>query len=526
MLSIIHRKISHFVIRPTIFLYSTKTQHGKPKPFLVNLNFIETKISNEKVSTTYLNKILNSYVDAERYNCIPRILSFFNKSKTRMDIHTYSTLMKAYVRQKHFEMAEILLKEMHEVGVKPNVVTYTTLIDGLINAGKVWKAFSVLKNMIQEGEKPNEVTLALLRGGALEINNQELVSQVNDIEKKFNIKKTVLSYNVIIGKCKDYEYALNTFEKMLNEGITPDDITFAGLIHVVLESGKSNELKRIHELMETYNQSKHVNVYNAFLKYFCQQGLVEPMFDTFYEMKSNGVSPDDLSWRYLFQCVIDFGTEEQLKEAHNLEKEFSWERELPTWNLIMDTYCKAGKMERAKQEFEKMCVSGVSPDAHTFGILIDGYMKNGQPKEAKKQLELMKKYNVHPDVTIFNSLINGFTRLNMQGWEQEVFDLMKKYKVSPDHITYTVLIRNCVVNNNLSEVFVLFQSMKHNNIEPDVRAYNALLGAYYKFRLNHLGLQLLSEMEQDGIDGDNVTQRFRDKFERSMRKSQRENKIH
>ncbi|KAJ7295287.1 hypothetical protein O6H91_Y200500 [Diphasiastrum complanatum] len=61
-----------------------------------------------------------------------------------------------------------------------------------------------------------------------------------------------------------------------------------------------------------------------------------------------------------------------------------------TYSILIDSLCKAGKVEAAHRILQVMDTNGVTPDVVTFNILLNGLCKAGKVDDAYKIFETMQ----------------------------------------------------------------------------------------------------------------------------------------
>lgn len=80
------------------------------------------------------------------------------------------------------------------------------------------------------------------------------------------------------------------------------------------------------------------------------------------------------------------------------------------YNILIHSFVKLGKLDRAVDFYSTMIKNRVNPDAVTFNILISGYCRNNKFGLALEVFKAMKEKGCLPNVVSFNTLIRGFFR--------------------------------------------------------------------------------------------------------------------
>ncbi len=129
------------------------------------------------------------------------------------DIITVNTLMRHYARTKNVDAMLVLVDRLPSLArpgneLKPDVVTYTTIIGGLIDSGSRKLVPQLLETMNEAGIKPNVHTFSLLVGD---------LSSAGDTDSLLRAQAMV--------------------EQMLQDGLTPTEVTWTSLINGFLRAG-------------------------------------------------------------------------------------------------------------------------------------------------------------------------------------------------------------------------------------------------------------------------------------------------
>ncbi|XP_020593263.1 pentatricopeptide repeat-containing protein At3g26782, mitochondrial-like [Phalaenopsis equestris] len=191
------------------------------------------------------------------------------------------------------------------------------------------------------------------------------------------------------------------------------------------------------------------------------------------------------------------------------------DRNMVSWNIIMDAYFSAGAFEEAIDLFQKMVIAcpqyprstmlnlvlqicGISTDlrkgkevhgyvlkcsSEMFGAesllecnsIVDMYMKTGNLESAILVFERMSERNVVTWTTMISGCgIHGLSRKAL-----EAFDEMKESGVLPDGITFIAILSACSHGGLVDEGRKLFHSMKsYYNIIPEMKHYVCMVDLY------------------------------------------------
>ena len=359
-----------------------------------------------------------------------------------------NTLMNAYAKLGEHESARSILNAMLDLGydgfechegIPPTavtVVTYNTLADACKTAGELGSALEVLELMTSHSEVKGDKSL-LPDARTYTI----LISTV--ARKKKNDKE---ARDLRSGGENDPDMAFALLNRMINEGIVPNGMTYCALIDVC------SRCRRI-------------------------------------DLALNG-----LRIMLAQKSKASLSTKEDVPIYHQQ----TLYNEVGAWTAAINAAGKTGRTDTAIRLFRTMQKVNVKPNAVTCGCLSDCLLKATPIRmtETLEVLQYMEKEGLAPSPVMYTSLMGialtlaekeNKSLLRKDGLELRVTD--KFDKPSSDSISdttsdaivlYTELMRCLVHDGNdgmLLNVFLVFQEMKNAGMVPDIACYNSLLRA-------------------------------------------------
>jgi pentatricopeptide repeat protein len=123
-----------------------------------------------------------------------------------------------------------------------------------------------------------------------------------------------------------------------------------------------------------------------------------------------------------------------------------------TWNTVINSFAKAGKIERAERlvdEFTKAFKLGKmdeKPNLRSWNTLLAACMEKGDIQRAKGFLRRMKEHGIHPDIVSFNTVLSCCARSSQKPYYlvKEIDILVREIhqdsSLTPNGITYLALI--------------------------------------------------------------------------------------
>lgn len=182
-----------------------------------------------------------------KVGALPKALELHKSMKSntdcKLDVVTYSMLIKALLDRGDLEPALQLLQEMMVAGIPPDDIVLTHLVEGCQRIGRLELGKRLFDELTTAGVKPSEFTLMAMlklcgRCGA-HADAIELVSTWQ--EKHGQEPPSVIHYTCVMSGCsrsKSIEQAWKAFELMISRGVSPDKTTLATLLPGLVDAGQ------------------------------------------------------------------------------------------------------------------------------------------------------------------------------------------------------------------------------------------------------------------------------------------------
>ncbi|KAL6338703.1 hypothetical protein AAG906_023852 [Vitis piasezkii] len=326
---------------------------------------------------------------------------------SNLDVIAFTALLDGYVKLGDINPARRIFDSLRV----RDVVAWTAMIVGYVQNGFNQDAMELFRSMIKEGPKPNNYTLATMlsvssslasldhgrqiHASATRSGNASSVSvsnalitmyaksgSINYARWVFNLihwKRDTITWTSMIIALAQHglgEEALTLFERMLENGIKPDHITYVGVLsactHVgLVEQGRSyyNLMQKAHKIIPTPSH------YACMIDLFGRAGLLQEAHAFIENMP---IEPDVIAWGSLLaSCKVHKNVELAEVAAERLlliEPENSG-----AYSALANVYSACGQWENAANIRKSMKDKGVKKDqgfswvqiknkVHIFGV--------------------------------------------------------------------------------------------------------------------------------------------------------------
>ena len=346
--------------------------------------------------------------------------------------------------------------------------------------------------------------------------------------------RDVVSWNALIagyaqqGKGED---ALNCFEHMQSDGISPDSVTFTCILNACGIAKAFDKGKQIHE--EIVNKGllkKHINLgnalvdmyakcgaftkaqevlddlpfqdvisWNSMIAAYAQQGKSENAMHCFDEMQKNGFSPNAVSFTCILKACGSIGALEKGKQIHeDIVNRALLGKHIELGNSLVDMYAKCGAFTQAKQVLDKLLIRDVA----SWNALIAGYSQHGKSEDALECLEWMLNDGLSPNAITFTCILKacGIIRALDKG-KQIHKEIVNNGLLAKDSVLGTALIGMYAKCGELGQAQEVFEELPIRN----VASWSALIGGYVQKGMDQEAVSCFKQMQNEGLSPDSVT---------------------
>merc|ERR1740138_871037 len=477
--------------------------------------FLKLQASGVQLTALAYNALLDACVQCGKVNVA---LQHFKEMKDLglVDVVSYNTLLKAYLKQGQIVKARKLLTEMSESDIQANQANYNEMLNALVTTKDRKEMWALVREMSTIGMRPNSVTCSIIlksltahsatddvRQAMSLIDNLHedmdevlfasvveacvRVGQLDLLSSKLQqyasfgglAGLTAPTYGSMIkayGRAKDIERVQELWDEMRRRHVTPTSITLGCMVDALVNNGRPEEaFELVREIREesAYADILNTVIYSTLLKGFAQSRQPGRVQEVFEQMKEMGIACNTVSY-----------------------------------NTMLDANARTGKMDRADELFREMQASGVSPDVITYSTLVKGYCQSSDIDKGFQVLKEMVANGVHePDEILYNSLLDGCAKQHRVDDALKLVEDMHKHHVRPSNFTLSILVKLLGRSRRLNQAFAMVEeTCKRFDLQANIHVYTCLIFACFQTRQMPRALQLHDSMiSEAGVEPDERT---------------------
>eukprot|EP01018_Ginkgo_biloba_P030680 Gb_05647 [translate_table: standard] len=165
------------------------------------------------------------------------------------------------------------------------------------------------------------------------------------------------------------------------------------------------------------------------------------------------------------------------------------QRDVVSWTAIVSGYAQNGKVEEARRLFDEMPERNVI----SWTAMVAGYAQNGRIDDARQLFDKMPRRNV----VSWNAMIAGYAQNSRLEDARQLFDKMPERDVA----SWNSMIAGYVQNERIEDARQLFDRMPRRNVV----SWTAIITGYMQSGLGEEALTIFSQMQQTGIKPEQAT---------------------
>ncbi|KAK8951637.1 Pentatricopeptide repeat-containing protein [Platanthera zijinensis] len=316
-----------------------------------------------------------------------------------------------------------------------NAVSWNTIISGLVDAGSHHEALEMFLIMWEDLSDIGSRGLATVIRAATGLTTATVGGQLHSL-------------------------ALIT-------GLYDNLFVSCALIDMYAKCGCIDKARLVFEEMPM----KHVVGWNTIIAGYALNGYSEEALDLYHTMQNSNIKIDHFTYSIITRICARLGSLEQGKQAHARLVRNGFETDTVACTALVDLYCKWGRMDDARNVFDKMS----SKNLISWNALIGGYRNHGVGAEAISMFESMLKEGISPNHVTFLAVLGACSYSGMTRKGREIFELMAQDpKTKPRAMHYACMIELLGREGLLDEAFDL---IKNAPFSPTANMWAALFRA-------------------------------------------------
>ncbi|GMJ03790.1 hypothetical protein like AT1G71210 [Hibiscus trionum] len=376
-----------------------------------SLDFVNSKkLLNKDVPRLFqYNVLVLKLLREYRLNEVYDLLNEMEEDGISPDKVTMNAVLCFFCKAGMVDVAIEFYNSRSEFGLSLNSTTYCHLINNLCSSGVIDEAYGVLRNSIREGYFPSKKIFSILadalcREGKLD-NIKELV--VLSLERKFRPCYAVCDL-FIVALCKanrvEDAYLLHGELSRLNKDMSPE--TYFHLIRGFCKSNRGHIAAALLLEMQEKAYKPNRKLFRTVICCLCEMQSPENQFFKLLEMQLSHFEPSS--------CIFDYFI---VGAGH------------------------AKKPELAREVFEMMQRSGITPSLRSDILMLLSYLKNGRISDGLNFFNDVRQRR-RAGRKLYSSIVVGLCKADRMDYALNFMREMRNNNVLPSMECYELLIQS------------------------------------------------------------------------------------
>ncbi|PKA57859.1 Pentatricopeptide repeat-containing protein [Apostasia shenzhenica] len=434
------------------------------------------------------------------------------------NVVSWTTIVTGFAKAGFLDDARRLFDEMPE----RNLVSWTGMITGYSKSGRPTEAIELFRTMLAEGVMPDAVAFVPVLAACAQMKNHRTGRWIHQLVEKLNVgfnENLIVTIVDMYAKCGDILSARQVFDEMARS-VRP---AWNALIDGYCKLGLVDTARSLFDQM----QSHDLITFNSMITGYIHSSKLKEAFSLFSDLRSSGFQPDKFTVVSLLSACASLGAFDQGKSLHAFIETSFIKSDIFMNTALLDMYAKCGKMELAKQVFDRMperdlmswtavisgfamnglgrpalehfCSmkeEGIQPNPVAYIAVLNACSHSGLIDEGRKHLQEMQTlYDIEPEIEHYGCMVDLYGRV---GRLEEAEKLIKSMRIQPSDVIWGSFLRSCRLQKKLDLAEWAARELLAMEPERDV-GYVELFNAYMNAGRWEEACRIRGLMEERGV---------------------------
>ncbi|KAK6126423.1 hypothetical protein DH2020_039811 [Rehmannia glutinosa] len=404
------------------------------------------------------------------------------------DLFIANKILYAYTFHRALESAAALFSGI----TQKNPFSWSVMIGGYAKADDYMNCYITFREYMRSGDRPDDYTLPVVIKVCRNIKDLVMGRVLHSVVYKYGFhlytfvaaalvdmyakckaiveatkvfdempKRDLVSWTVMIGACTECgnpEEALDLFDRMREEGVTPDKIAMVNVVNASAKLGVMHKAKIVDDYIKKMKFSQDVILGTALIDMHAKCGGIEFAREVFDKMTQRNV----VSWSTMIAAHGYHGEGSKALDLFHMMLDCGISPNNITFVSVLYAFSHSGLVEEGLQLFSLMQEEyGVRPDVKHFTCVVDLFCRAGKLNQAVKLIEDM---NIDKDVGLWGALL-GACRIHgdVELAEKAAESLLE---LQPQNAGHYILLSNIYAKaGKWKEVAKVRELMTHQRIK-------------------------------------------------------------
>merc|ERR1719161_2865847 len=251
-----------------------------------------------------------------------------------------------------------------------------------------------------------------------------------------------------------------------------DEVLLSSVVEACVRIGKpellEEKLKQLGSSAAVAITGSHT--YGSLIKAYGHAKDIDGIWRCWKEMRSRHIMPTSITVGCMVEAIVSNGDPEGAFDLiHQIDDDEQCAKALNSviYCSVLKGFTREKKVDRVWDVYEEMSKKNIELSTVTCNTLIDACARCGRMDNLPRILEDMKKHRVKPNLITYSTMLKGHCQ---NGDMQTAFAILDQLKndahLKPDEIMYNSLLDGCAQNGMVDEGLDLVEEMQKEGVKP------------------------------------------------------------
>lgn len=364
--------------------------------------------------------------------------------------------------------------EMSRTGIA-DVVTYNTILKALLGLGRTDDVQKLLREMASRGLPASRVTFHELLHDRVIAGDQRGMWKLIDEMQAVGLEVDAVTCSILVKSLKSgvSTAGIQRVMKFVAEiGGMVDEVLLSSVVEACVRIRRLDILSEVMRRFESEGRGLKLAApgYGSLIKAYGQARDIKRMWELWQDMSQSGVQATSVT----LGCMIDALVKNQCVEdawglVHDVYNDADARSTVNTviYSTILKGFSQARDIERVFAVHSEMVERGIPCNVISYNTMIDACARSNAMDRVSTLLRDMNQNGVDPDLVTYSTLVKGYS---LAGDVSRGFKVLEEMKSSgnlkPDEIMCNSLLEGCAREHRIEEALQLLDDMQANGVVP------------------------------------------------------------
>ncbi|KAK8614805.1 hypothetical protein V6N13_068596 [Hibiscus sabdariffa] len=453
--------------------------------------------SRKPVSGHAVSIIVNALCKANRFKHAAVLLEEFTELNVPLE-HAYGIWLHNVVQRGrlNWSLDFINSKKLLNKDV-PRLFQFNVSVLRLLREYRLDEVYDLLNEMVKDGILPDKVTMNAVicffcKAGMVDV-AIELYNSRSDFGLSLN---RMTYYHLINNLCSSgvIDEAYHVLRNSIREGYFPGKKIFAILVDALCREGKLDKIKELAVLSLELKFRPCYAACDPFIVALCKANRVEDAYLLHRELSRLNKDMSRETYFHLIHgfCKLNRGdiAATLLLEMQKLHK--------PNRKLFRVVICCLCHMQSPGNQFFKlleMQLSYFKPSSRIFNYFIDGASHARKPELAREVFEMMQRSGISPSLNSDILMLLSYLNNGRTSDALSLFNDVRQRRRAGRKLYSSFVVGLCKAEN-VDYALNFMREMRNNNVLPSIECYERLIQSLCRKESYGLAVSLVNELEK------------------------------